>query len=157
MLPEGEIVTIDRVQTGDAARTMYVELPRQHRRHARALGDRRGRHGRRARKVAIHAVLLSGGTPTITQRPRLRLHAYRCGGRAPASASPSTNTRSRSPGPYAVAIHAIDGLGAAEAPADVGSLNDDNFDPAPKQNAGVIGAAVYRGIQAELRHRLAAP
>ena len=49
------------------------------------------------------------------------------------------------PGTWAVAIHVIDGTGSSEAAAQVGSLNDDNFDPAPKQNAGVIGAAVYRG------------
>src|SRR4029079_11782737 len=47
------------------------------------------------------------------------------------------------PGPWAVAVHVIDGLGTGES-AQVGSLNDDNFDPAPKQNAGVIGAALYR-------------
>jgi MYXO-CTERM domain-containing protein len=49
------------------------------------------------------------------------------------------------PGDWAVAIHVIDGLAASDQAAEVGSLNDDNFDPAPKKNAGVIGAAVYRG------------
>ena len=48
------------------------------------------------------------------------------------------------PGPWAVAVHVIDGLGASEAPATVGSMNDDDVDPAPKTNAGVIGAAVFR-------------
>src|SRR5213075_2941918 len=42
-------------------------------------------------------------------------------------------------------IHAIDGLASGEAQAVVGSINDDNYDPAPKQNGGVVGAAVFRG------------
>jgi MYXO-CTERM domain-containing protein len=39
------------------------------------------------------------------------------------------------PGPFAVAIHVIDGLATRESEAIVGSLNDDTYDPAPKQNA----------------------
>jgi hypothetical protein len=42
-------------------------------------------------------------------------------------------------------VHVIDGLASGEAPAEVGSLNDENFDPAPQLNAAVLGAAIYRG------------
>src|SRR4029078_1542263 len=67
MLPEGEIVTIDRVHTVDAAHAMYVRF------HtntggggltlngAVATGDVGGSRG------AVHSVLLSGGKPAITQ------------------------------------------------------------------------------------------
>src|SRR5262249_51810791 len=48
------------------------------------------------------------------------------------------------PGPNAMAIHVIDGLGSSDTASQVGSLNDDAYDPAPKQNSGIIGAAVYR-------------
>ena len=48
------------------------------------------------------------------------------------------------PGPNALAIHVIDGLGSSESAAEVGSLNDTNYDPSQSQNSGVIGAAVYR-------------
>jgi hypothetical protein len=48
------------------------------------------------------------------------------------------------PGPWAVAIHVIDGLAATEDVATVGSINDVNYDP-NQTNAGVIGAAVFRG------------
>jgi hypothetical protein len=51
------------------------------------------------------------------------------------------------PGPWAVAIHVIDGLGVDEAQPTVGSIGDDNTDPAPKQNGAVIGAAVYRATK----------
>src|SRR5262249_9009371 len=50
-------------------------------------------------------------------------------------------------GPNAMAIHVIDGLSSSETASQVGSLNDDAFDPAPKQNAGIIGAAVYRNMK----------
>src|SRR5262249_19141007 len=49
------------------------------------------------------------------------------------------------PGPWAVAVHVIDALGKGEAAPVVGSMNDDTVDPAPKQNAGVLGASVFRG------------
>jgi hypothetical protein len=50
------------------------------------------------------------------------------------------------PGPWAVAIHAIDGLGSDEMPAVVASLNDPVYDP-DKMNDGIIGAAVFRSTK----------
>jgi hypothetical protein len=141
MLPEGEIVTIDRVQTNAASRSMYVNF------HTLTNGTLKlsgttatGTVG--GSKVVIHAAMLSGGTASITQ-PSTAYCTVPWG--------QCTNVRFavdnyglKVPGPYAVAIHAIDGIGSSEAAATVGSLNDDNYDPAPKQNGGVIGAAVYR-------------
>src|SRR5262249_1700205 len=97
-------------------------------------------------KLAIHAAWLSGGTPALSKPPvgSCTLScSYPCGAcTAPRFADDEyTGT---GPGPDPQALHVFDGLGASESPAQVGSLNDDNFDPAPKQNAGVIGAAVYR-------------
>jgi hypothetical protein len=142
MLPEGEIVTIDRVRTGAASRGMYVSF------HANTGGTLKlsggvatGQVG--GSQVAIHQILLSGGSAAITKPPvgdcftgpigacisvRLAVDKYAV----------------KVPGPYAVAIHVIDGLEAAQAAALVGSINDDNFDPPPKQNDAVVGAAVYR-------------
>jgi len=146
LLPEGEIVTIDRVHTADAAHAMYVGF------HTNtggglklaggvASGDAGGS------KVAIHGVVLSGATPAITQ-PEVgdcsKACSYPCGG-CDAARFPVDKYGVKVPGPWAVAVHVIDALAAGEAPAVVASLDDDGIDPAPKQNAGVLGAAVYRG------------
>ena len=145
LLPEGEIVTIDRVQTGSASQSMYVNF------HANtggtlalASGVASGSVGGSA--LAIHPVLLSGGSPSLSKPPvgSCTLScSYPCGS-CTAARFAVDQYSVKVPGPWAVAIHVFDGLGAGEAEATVGSLNDDNFDPPPKQNAGVIGAAVYR-------------
>jgi MYXO-CTERM domain-containing protein len=93
--------------------------------------------------VAIHQVLASGGAASVTQ-PAVGDCYSGPFGACVAVRFPVDSYALDVPGPYAVAIHVIDGLGASEAPATVGSLNDDAYDPAPKQNAAVIGAAVYR-------------
>ena len=49
------------------------------------------------------------------------------------------------PGPYALGINVIDGLGSGETPAVVGSMNDAPYD-FNSQNAGIIGAAVFRSM-----------
>jgi len=142
-LPEGEIVTIDRVHTASASHSMYLNF---HTNTAGTLalsgGTATGTVG--GSKVAIHPVMLSGGTPSVFRPAVVNNYRYPCGS--------CTNVRFavddytlKVPGPWAVAVHVIDGLGSGEGPAQVGSLNDDNYDPAPKQNAGVLGAAVYRG------------
>jgi hypothetical protein len=98
-------------------------------------------------KVTIHPVFLSGGTPKIVKVPAgacTMSCSYPCGQCNAARFAVDEYSLSV-PGTWAVAIHVIDGTGSSEAAAQVGSLNDDNFDPAPKQNAGVIGAAVFRG------------
>lgn len=142
MLPEGEMVTIDRADTADASHFLYVGF------HANSAGtlalhgaDATGTVG--GSKVVIHGAVVSGATAAITQPPIQDNYDYPCGA--------CTNARFavdyyqiKIPGPKAIAVHVIDALGASEAPAEIGSLNDDNFDPAPKQNQGVLGAAVYR-------------
>ena len=141
-LPEGEIVAIDRVHTADASHFMYLNF------HTNTGGTLtvtgQGAVGTvGGSKVQIHPVLLSGATPALFRPQVTNTYGYPCGS--------CTNARFavddymlKVEGPWAVAIHVIDGLGASESPAVVGSLNDDNYDPAPKENGGVIGAAVYR-------------
>jgi hypothetical protein len=142
-LPEGEIVVIDRVHTADGARSLYLNF------HT-LTGGTLSLTGRVAvgtaggSKVAIQRVLPAAASPTIFKPAVTSTYEYPCGS--------CTNARFavddyslEVPGPWAVAIHVIDGLAASESPAQVGSLNDDDYDPAPKQNGGVVGAAVYRG------------
>jgi hypothetical protein len=147
MLPEGEIVTIDRMHTGAASHSVYVNF---HTNTAGTLkidattGVASGTAG--GSGLAIHPVLLSGGTPAIVKPPVGSCTvscSFPCGSCTAARFAVDEYSL-KLPGAWAVAIHAIDGLASGEQPAQVGSLNDDNFDPAPKQNGGVIGAAVYR-------------
>jgi hypothetical protein len=144
-LPEGEVVTVDRVQTGSGTRAMYVNF------HANTNGTLTLSGGAASGTVggsalAIHAAVLSGGTPTISQ-PTVGSCTLSCSypcGACDAARFAVDEYSVKVPGPSALAIHVFDALAAGEAEAVVGSLNDDNYDPAPKQNAGVVGAAVYR-------------
>lgn len=147
LLPEGEIVAIDRVATDSAARNMYLNF------HANtggtltldaARGVAVGKVG--DARLAIHRVLLSGGTPRVVKTRKSDCPGdcrYPCGSCTAARFDVDVYSVTV-PGPLAVGIHVFDGLGASEPPAQVGSINDDAYDPAPKQNAAVIGAAVLR-------------
>lgn len=147
MLPEGEIITIDRVHTMDASHNMYLGF------HVGSGGGGKlGLSGNVASaaiggsRVAIHAVALSGGKPAVNQ-PGVGTCKLKCSypcGQCDAARFAVDKYTVKVPGPFATAIHVIDGLGAGET-ATVGSLNDDDYDPAPKQNLGVMGAAVFRG------------
>jgi len=145
VLPEGEIVAIDRVQTGSPTRNMYVNV------HANtggtlaldAAGLAVGKVG--GSRLAIHRVRLSGGAPKIVKTRKSECPGdcrYPCGSCTAARFDVDVYAVAV-PGPFAVAIHVIDGLGATEAPATVASINDEAVDPG-KQNGAVTGAAVLR-------------
>jgi hypothetical protein len=146
MLPEGEVVTIDRVHTAGAAQNMYVQF------HTNTGGGKLKLNGSVAKgpvgssEIAIHAVSLSGGAPTITQ-PAVKECTVSCAfpcGQCDNARFPVDKYVVKVPGPYASAVHVLDALASGEPEARVGTMNDDATDPAPKQNAGVIGAAVNR-------------
>ncbi|HVU04501.1 MAG TPA: hypothetical protein VHE30_22240 [Polyangiaceae bacterium] len=146
MLPEGEIVTIDRIHTKDAAHAMHVQF------HTNTGGGGLTLSGSVASgtvggsALAIHAVSLSGGTPAVST-PDVGDCKISCSypcGLCDTARFPVDEYSVAVPGPNAVAIHVIDGLASGEAQADVGSIGEDRFDPAPKQNDGVIGAVVQR-------------
>jgi hypothetical protein len=145
LLPEGEVVAIDRVRTGDG-RNMYLNF------HANTAGTLAldpagvavGTVG--DSRLAIHRVRLSGGTPKITKARKSDCPGdcrYPCGSCTAARFDVDLYSVTV-PGPFAVGIHVFDALGKAEAPAKVGSLNDAPFDAA-HQNDSVLGAAVLRG------------
>jgi hypothetical protein len=147
LLPEGEIVAIDRVLTESATRKMYLNF------HANTAGTLAldasglavGKVG--ASRLAIHRVRLSGGTPKIVKTRKSDCPGdcrYPCGSCTAARFDVDVYTVAV-PGPFAVGIHVFDGLGDGEPPAAVGSINDGAVDPAPRQNAAVIGAAILRG------------
>src|SRR5262249_25463718 len=118
MLPEGEIVTIDRVKTADAAHAMYVGF------HTNTGGGNLKLSGNVAAgdaggsSLAIHAVLLSSGTPQVTQ-PEMGNCSVSCSfpcGLCDATRFPVDKYSVKVPGPWAVAVHAIDALPKGGAP-----------------------------------------
>src|SRR5262249_48509806 len=113
MLPEGEIVAIDRVHTASAGNAMYVGF------HTNTNGglkrDGSGAEGDvGGSRVAIHGVVLSGATPTITQ-PEVGDCSVSCSfpcGSCDAARFPVDKYNLKVPGPWAVAVHVIDALAA---------------------------------------------
>ncbi|HEY2404634.1 MAG TPA: MYXO-CTERM sorting domain-containing protein [Polyangiaceae bacterium] len=149
LFPEGEVVTIDRVHTSAASRNMYVSFHTNTGGGGLAVKDGVALGTVGSSQVAIHAIALSGGTPVLSQ-PSTNDCTLSCNypcAQCDVARFPVDKYAVTVPGDWAVAIHAIDALGSGEDPAIVGSLNDDNFDPAPKQNTGVVGAAVYRAMK----------
>ena len=141
MLPEGEVVAIDRIHTLDSSHFMYVNL------HVNTNGSLKLANGVATgtvggSSVAIHQVLVSGGKASI-QSPAFGNDCSTPFGSCNVGRFKVDQYFLKVPGPWAVAIHVVDGLDSTEDPAIVGSLNDTNYDPA-QANSGVIGAAVYR-------------
>jgi hypothetical protein len=134
-LPEGEIVAIDRVRTGDAARKTYLRFRSP---GTFALGGGNvatAKVGGSA--LVVHPVTLSGGTPQVS--------AIKGDSGSPCNSNDfGVCTAARFdageyavtlPGPTALAVHVLDALGATEAPAEAAPLDD----PA------VVGTRVTRG------------
>ena len=145
LLPEGEVVTIDRVRLAKS-RHMYLDF------HANTGGTLAfdpagvaiGVVGNS--RLAIHRVRLSGGTPKITHATKSDCPgdcSYPCG-KCTAARFPVDIYSVAVPGPSALGIHVFDALGKDEAPAKVGSLNDAPF-AAAHDNDDIIGAAILRG------------
>ena len=147
MLPEGEVALIDRVHTSAPSRNMYVTL------HANTGGGGltasngvySGTVG--GSKVAIHPVLLSGGTPSVSvpaifQGSCSTSCNYPCGQCKDTRFEVDAYTVTV-PGAWAVAVHVIDGLASTDAAPTVLSMNDPAVDPGG-QNTGVLGASVLR-------------
>ena len=145
MLPEGEVVLIDRVDTGSATRNMYVTLHTNTGGGGLALsnGVYQGKIG--SSQVVIHPVSIEGATPVISQPPVADCTLdceYPCA-MCDVGRFPSDAYRVTIPGPFAVGIHVIDGLALTDQPATIDSINDATIDP-NSQNTGVIGASVFR-------------
>jgi hypothetical protein len=155
MLPGGEVVTIDRVHTSDASRNMYVQFHTNTGGGGLALSNGVATGTVGGSQVAIHAVLLSGGTPAVTQPTDCSSNAsdaccsiscnYPCGS-CSVGRFAVDEYQVIVPGPWAVAVHVIDALGSGDSLAAVASLNDSTVDPSGA-NTGVIGASIARGGQ----------
>lgn len=145
MLPEGEVVLIDRVQQKTSAENMYVSIKTNTGGGGLALsgGVYRGKVG--SSQVVIHPVEVGGVTPVVSQPMVGSCNlscSYPCGACDTARFAVD-EYKLTIPGPWAVAVHVIDGLGASDSPATVASMTDSSVDP-NGQNSGVIGASVLR-------------
>ncbi|HEX8792956.1 MAG TPA: hypothetical protein VF765_18550 [Polyangiaceae bacterium] len=152
MLPEGEVVTIDRVHTSGSSHNMYVQFHTNTGGGGLSLSNGVATGTVGGSKVAIHAVLLSGGTPAVKQPTDCANNSsdsccsiscsYPCGS-CSVGRFATDEYQVSVPGPWAVAVHVIDALAGSDSPATVASLSDATVDPSGA-NTGVIGASVVR-------------
>jgi MYXO-CTERM domain-containing protein len=139
-LPGGEVVTIDRVRTDDPSRAMLVRFKTLA--NVSLSGNvARGTIG--GSDVAIHAVLLSAGSPSIKQ-PAVS-SSCDAQGSCNVGRFATTEYSVRVDGPSSLAVHVIDALTTGEAAADVASMSDPTIAATPTQNAAVVGTMVRRG------------
>ena len=140
-LPEGEVVTIDRVRTDDASRNAYLRFRSP---GTLSLSGNVAQATMGTSRLAIHGVALSGGAPQvqpITVGDCWDSNAY---GQCQKGRFAATEYTVTLPGPKAFAVHVLDALGASESPAEALSMNDAAIDGA-SQNSGVLGASIKRG------------
>ena len=132
-LPAGEIITIDRVRTDDAARKTYVRFrtPASLNLTANVATGVVG-----GSKLVIHGVALSGGTPTAAKVALDDCWTSSDYGKCAGSRFKVDEYAVNLPGPTAYAVHVIDGVGASEAPSTVTTMTDST------DNAKILGASL---------------
>jgi MYXO-CTERM domain-containing protein len=134
MLPEGEVVIVDRATTKDASHVLHVNLHTRTTGLTLANGVASGTAG--SSKVAIHALATGGATPTAAAGEVGDCFSGPYGA-CVAGRFPHFKYSVSVPGPSAYAVHVIDALGASEAPAEAAAFT----------NGQVTGANVLRGSQ----------
>ncbi len=119
MLPEGEVVIIDRVHTSAAANNMYVTLHTNTGGGGLKLSNGLYQGTAGASQVVLHPVFESpGATTTITQPSTSSCSEGYPGGSCDTARFADDAYHVKVPGPWAVAIHVIDGLGASRGAPD---------------------------------------
>jgi MYXO-CTERM domain-containing protein len=130
--PEGEVMVLDRVRTDSPSRNMYLRFrtPVQ-----LSYSDPVAKGIRGGSQVAIHKVLLSGGTPST----RTVSVDQNCSGNNFGTCNVARvacdEYSVKVPGPNAVAFHVIDGLPSTDLVPAVDAIPD----------RGITGASVQRG------------
>jgi len=140
-LPEGEVVTIDRVTTGDPTRNGMMRF-RSLATLTQSGSTFSGTVGNS--QVVIHPVALSAGTPSVDTPSVGDCWTSSDYGVCAVARYPVTEYALTLPGPSATAVHVIDALAIGEAAATAVSLSDTSIDPAGSDNTAVLGAAVTR-------------
>lgn len=138
--PEGEVILLDRTRTDAADRKTYLRI-RTQAKLTLAGQLATGKVG--GSQLAIHQVKTSGGTAEVKSYPAVDNCESGPFGACTNARFAVDEYSLTVPGPQALAVHVLDGLGASETPADVRSMSEAPID-ASGQNAGVVGAAVFR-------------
>jgi hypothetical protein len=123
-LPEGEIVTIDRVRTDDPARKTYLRFRSP---SSFSLGGGNvATASVGASRLVVHPVTLSGGTPQV--RSIKGDSGAPCDGNnfgvCTAARVDAGEYAVTLPGPTSLAVHVLDALGASEAASDAVAVSD---------------------------------
>lgn len=145
-LPEGELVTIDRGAGSIPTQKLYLRFRTPGTLTGSTSGPLVARADVGASSIAIHAVKLSPATPPViraapvgTACPYDKLFgACRIGTFA------TTEYSYEAGAAEVIAVHVLDGLPKGEAAADVAPIDAAPIDTTPAQNAGVVGASIFR-------------
>jgi hypothetical protein len=146
-LPEGEVIAIDRVRTDDPSRAASIRFRAPS--NFTLSGDvATATVG--ASKLAIHAVTLSGGTPSTRAIPVASSCDDMPIGKCDKGRVSGGEYAVRVPGPSVLAVHVLDGLDASEAPADVAKIIDPTVTGAIVRRAGtttyVVASTARDGV-----------
>jgi MYXO-CTERM domain-containing protein len=146
-LPEGELVSIDHAQTKDTNHKAYLRFRTPGTLTAMSASPFIAKADVGASSLAIHAVkLLPAGAAAPTMRATMKTDD--CGtvkfGACRVSRSATQEYVWEPGGPDVLAVHVFDGLAMGEAPADVAPIDAAPIDTTPAENAGVVGASIFR-------------
>jgi len=144
-LPEGEIVTIDRAHLAAAGLKAYLRYRTPSTLASASDSPYIARATVGGSALAIHAVKLSPSTtaPVIRTYPANEDCGTATFGACTSSRLAVNEYAWEPPGPDVLAVHVLDGLAQADAPADVAPVDAAPIDSGG-QNAGLVGASVYR-------------
>ena len=143
-LPEGEVVIIDRARPPSATGKGYLRFRTPAVLTAAQSSPLIVRGDVGGSSLAIHAVKLVPATAPVLRQP---VTASDCGdvqGACSVARSAVYEYAWEAAGPDLLAVHAIDGLVKGAAAADVAPIDAPPIDTTPAENAGVVGASVYR-------------
>jgi len=144
-LPEGEIVTIDRARTPSATHKLYLRFRTPGSLTAASDSPFIARAPSGGSALAIHAVkLVPPSPPVLRDVPGDTGECTAAFGSCRLARLNVGEYAWEVAGPDVLAVHVLDGLAGADAPADVAPIDAPPIDTGAAQNAGVVGASVYR-------------
>ena len=144
-LPEGEIVTIDRARTPSASHKLYLRFRTPGSLTAASDSPFIARAPSGGSALAIHAVkLVPPNPPVLRDVPGDTGECTAAFGSCRLARLDVGEYAWEVAGPDVLAVHVLDGLASADAPADVAPIDAPPIDTGAAQNAGVVGASVYR-------------
>lgn len=147
-LPEGELVAIDRVKSPLPMGKMYLRFRTPGTLTGTTTGPLVARADVGASSLAIHAVKLSPAMPPVIRAAMVGTSCPdKLFGACRVSTFATNEYAYEVPGPDVLAVHVLDGLAKGEAAADVAPVDAAPIDATPAQNAGIVGASIFRATK----------